>query len=132
MKVLLIHDWHSRGSRVVNMLGQIPDIEIVIQTDKAGNALQLIAEHSPALLIIGANSLGDNCLNSIPEIKKEFPEIKVFVITGSKDDDMTLKARAAGADIVARNNLTLDGLIQLIRYSQKNYRVYPSNPPEAP
>lgn len=122
MRVVLIH-FHSRGRRLLGMLGKIPDIE-VIKTQCADDALKLCAEHSPSLLMVDVDA--DDFV-FIPKIKKDFPDTKVFVLIGQRDDAMAVKARKAGADIVAQENICLEGLIQLIHYSQKNYRIYPTS-----
>lgn len=125
MRVVLIQ--YSHDSRLRDMLGRVPDIEVVIQTENAEEAPNLCAEYSPSLLMVDAFSGDAGTLEFIPKVKKDFPDTKVFVLTGQNDDAMALKARKAGADIVARENICLEGLIQLIHYSQKNYRIYPAS-----
>lgn len=126
MKVLLIRGRHSCSDRLVGMLKKVPDLEIVMQWDNAGDVTELCAEHTPDLLMMEALSKEWSVLEYIPQIKQSFPDIKVFVLTEAKDNISVLKAREAGADIVARKNLSLDELTQLIHYSQKHYRVFPN------
>lgn len=125
MRAILIQDRYARGNRLIKMLEKIPEIEIVMQSDRAGDAPELCAEHNPDLVILNVFSKDRSALASTGRIKQEFPDIKVFVIIGAKDEDLAREARDAGADVVGRKPLSLDELKQLIRYSQKHYRVFP-------
>lgn len=130
MRAVLIGDRYSRSDRLVKMLGQIPDIEIVAQSKISGDAPELCTVHMPDLLLMDVSAKDDGVLEHAAHIKRDFPDIKVFVMTDAKDDGLALKAKEAGADIIARKNLSLDEFRQLIRYSQKHYRVFPSARPE--
>ena len=131
MRAVLIHDRHSRSIRFSKMLAKIPDMEIVMQSHSPGDAQELCAEYTPDLLIMNTFSKETSSLENIAHIKQEFPDIKVFIMIGTMDDGIALKAKEAGADIVARKNLSQDELAQLIRYSQKHYRVFPKTCPDS-
>jgi DNA-binding NarL/FixJ family response regulator len=113
------------------MLCQVPDIEIVMQSDNAGDAPALCSAYTPDLLVMDILSKDWGLLEYIPHIKQGFPAIKVFVMIGVKDNRLALKAKEAGADIVARKNISLDDFKQLIRLSQKHYRVFPHTLPDS-
>ena len=134
MRAVLIHDRYSRGGRLVKMLEKIPDIEMVTQSENIGDVPELCTAHTPDLLIMNTFSKTISSLEYISYVKQNFPDVKVFVMTGAKDDDLAIKAKKAGADIVARKNLSLDELIHIIRYSQKHYRIFANtqNDPQAP
>ncbi|KUG04861.1 hypothetical protein ASZ90_017741 [hydrocarbon metagenome] len=130
MRAILIQDRYSRGNRLIQMLKKIPEIEIVMQSDKANDAAQICAEHRPDLLILNTFSKDRKALEYTGHIKQNFPDIKILVIIGAEDNDLAREASEAGADIVVRKIFSLDELKQFIRYSQKHYRVFPNTGPE--
>jgi two-component system, NarL family, vancomycin resistance associated response regulator VraR len=125
MRVVVIENRDLHGGTLTVMLGKVPGIEIVGQSDTAGDTPALCMEHTPDIVIMDISMKDTSGLDYTAYIKRDFPDIKVFVVTGSKDDNLAQKAKEAGADIVAWRNLSMDEFEQMIRFAQKPYRVYP-------
>ncbi|MCR4561941.1 MAG: response regulator transcription factor, partial [Bacilli bacterium] len=68
-----------------------------------------------------------NVLDVIPQIKKEFPNIKIALITGFPDVSFMEKARKGGANSFIYKNVPLKDLINLIRNTSQGYSIYPTS-----
>ena len=125
MKVVLIEDQVLLSSTLVKALEHVPDIKIVAQSDKASEAIDLCRKHKPDIVIMDIITADGNGLDYTVLLKKTFPDIKVLIITGIENEQLVKAAEKAGADLFAWKNLSLDELTDLIRYSEKPYRVFP-------
>ncbi|NLA27724.1 MAG: response regulator transcription factor [Firmicutes bacterium] len=131
MRALVIINRDSPGNKLHKMVSELEGIKIVAQSAEISSAADLCAIHGPDLVIVDAFPKGAGISRYIAGIKRDFPGIKVFVLTCAEDDDLAEEARAAGADIVALSNITMEGFQQLLGYSQKHYRVFPCRGPAA-
>jgi|LSQX01.3.fsa_nt_gb DNA-binding NarL/FixJ family response regulator len=125
MKVIYIEDQNLLASTLVKVMNQIPDMEIVAQSDKASDAFRLCQIHHPDLVIMDIFTNDGNGIESTVLIKKFFPQIKVLILTGVEEDWLVKAAEEAGADLFARKNLSLNELTDLIQYARMPYRVFP-------
>jgi len=125
MNVVYIEDQNLLASTLVKAINQIPDIDIVAQSDKASDALKLCQIHHPDLVIMDIFTNDGDGIEYTSRIKQAFPEIKVLILTGVEQDWLVKAAEEAGADLFARKNLSLNELTELIQYAQKPYRVFP-------
>ena len=125
MKVILIEDQVLLSTTLKKALEQVPDIQVVAQSDKAVEVIDLCKKHKPDIVIMDIFTNKGNGLDYISPIKQGFPNTKVFIITGVENEQLLLSAEKAGADLFAWKNIPLDELTDLIKYSKKSYRVFP-------
>ena len=126
MKILLIEDQVLLSTTLTKALEQVPDFQVVAQSDKAVEALKLCEKFRPDIVIRDIFTAEGNGLDYISCIKQKFPNIKVLIITGVENEQLLLAAEKAGADLFAWKNIQIDELTDLIRYSKKPYRVFPN------
>lgn len=124
MKAVLIRNQYPHKDKLEDMLGHLPDIEIVMQSDNVSDAPELCATYVPDMIIMDCFAKDDRIPGCVARIKQDFPGIKVFVLIGAKDDSLAYEAKEAGADVVARRNISPNEWRRLIRYVKKHYRVY--------
>lgn len=130
MKVVLIEDQYLLSSTLVHALEQSPDIEVAAASDKASDAWELCRKHSPDVVIMDIYTRDGNGIDCTAQIKRDFPEIKVFIMTGVEDSHLIRAAEKAGADLFVWKNLSLDELLDFIRNAKKPYRIFPAVPSE--
>ena len=130
MKAVLIRNQYPHKDKLEDMLGHLPDIEIVMQSDNVSDAPELCATYVPDMIIMDCFAKDDRIPGCVARIKQDFPGIKVFVLIGAKDDSLAYEAKEAGADVVARRNISPNEWRRLIRYVKKHYRVYLNTCPE--
>ena len=81
LKVFVADDSVIVRERIVDMLSQIRNIDIIGQTGDGNTALTLIHKLYPDVAIIDIRMPGKNGVKVLQCIKKEKPDIKVIVIT---------------------------------------------------
>lgn len=132
MKVVLIEDQNLLSSTLVKALEQDADIEMVGQSDKASDAIQLCKTHCPDIVLMDIFTKDGNGIETTVHLKKTFPEVKVLIMTGVEDDRLVRAAEEAGADLFVWKNLSLEELKEFIRGAQKPYRIFPSVSTDSP
>ena len=95
---IVIADDHSvvrSGLRM--LLDAEPDFEVVAEAGDIDSARRYVRGHKPAILILDLNMPGDPSLPAIPELRKEFPNTQIVVLTMQDDPAFAREAMRAGA-----------------------------------
>jgi DNA-binding NarL/FixJ family response regulator len=132
MKVVLIEDQYLLSSTLVHALEQSADIEVAAVSDKASDAWELCRKHNPDVVIMDVYTREGNGIECTAQIKRDFPQIKVLIMTGVEDSRLVRAAEKAGADLFVWKNLSLDELLDFIRNAKRPYRIFPAVPSEEP
>ena len=72
------------------------DLAVVGETDRVDGALALVAAHSPALIVIGLDAI--RAIEAMREIKRQYPQIQLLLLTHDTDEDSIRTALQAGAN----------------------------------
>ena len=78
------------------LLRTIPEIEIVGQADWGSQALALIAQQQPALVLLDSSLTPGEMLSTLMQIKGEYPRTRCIVLVENAQQQDA--ARDAGAD----------------------------------
>jgi len=127
IRLLICEDQKILLDGIASALAAFPDIEIA---GKISNA-EIICEE---LKKTGANTLltdvctedGNNSLNYLSDIRKNFPSVKIVVMTGLPDISFAERAKQSGADSFVYKNISTDELANVIRSTCGGYNVFPS------
>ncbi len=130
MKAVLIRNQYSHNDKLENMIVSLPDIEIVMQSDNVSDAPELCATYAPDLIIMEYSTKEEGIPGYVACVKQDYPTLKVFVLIDENDNGLAYEAKEAGADVVARRNISPDEWRRLIQYVKKHYRVYLNIYPE--
>jgi YesN/AraC family two-component response regulator len=117
MKVLIIDDsmfMRTLIKQTVNTSGQDP-LEIKEAMD-AEEALMICTQFKPDLFIVDLNLPGMSGLDLIETIKRESPRSKFGIITSSKNPEVNLQARAAGASFFISKPFTKSGVQEALKH----------------
>ena len=131
MRVLLIEDQKLLCSTLIRALEKEEDIDIVGQSDKASDAVELCAALNPDVVVMDVFTRDGSGIEATRRLKQAFPQIKVLVMTGVEDDDLVRAAEEAGADLFFWKHLSLDELIDFIRGARKSLRIFPAVAPDS-
>lgn len=71
---------------------------VVAEARDGGEVLPLLTRHEPHILVLDPGMPGMPCDQLIAEAKFAFPELKIVVLTGNLDPQVTARLLAAGAD----------------------------------
>jgi two-component system, NarL family, response regulator NreC len=95
---IVIADDHSvvrSGLRM--LLDAEPDLEVVAEAGDIDGARRYVRGHKPAVLILDLNMPGEPSLPAIPELREEFPDTQIVVLTMQDDPAFAREAMRAGA-----------------------------------
>ncbi len=97
IRVCIVDDHALFRKGVRMLLGTDETIEIVGEGACAADALRLLAETMPDILILDLTMPGESGVTIIPRIRDEYPAVRILVLTMHDDIDYAHRVLAAGA-----------------------------------
>lgn len=97
IRVVLADDHRILRMTLAVYLNDTECIEVVGEADDGDQALALVAEHHPDVLLLDLNMPGRSGLDVLPEIRAAWPDVRVLVLTGRDEDAYIMRALRAGA-----------------------------------
>jgi len=97
------------------ILGQETIIEIVAQEVNGLQALEVISELKPEIVLVGITMSESDGLQIISVIKERSPATKAIIITGGMDEKVIMAAIKAGAKGYLSKNSSISRLINAIK-----------------
>jgi DNA-binding NarL/FixJ family response regulator len=98
MKVFVVEDSDAICERIVRMVNDVKNTQVVGTADKVSGALLGIQKHQPDVVILDIQLLDGNGLTVLQQVKKEQPSRKVIVLTNFNSDQYRDLAQRYGAD----------------------------------
>jgi DNA-binding NarL/FixJ family response regulator len=97
LRVLLADDHELVRAGIRALLEKMPDVEVVGEASNGREALELVKSQLPNLVLmdIAMPELGG--LETLPRIIKNFPAIKVVILSGHVTEDYVSRALRSGA-----------------------------------
>jgi two-component system response regulator NreC len=95
---VVVADDHAvvrRGLRMV--LGSEPELEVVAEAANLTDARRYVRGHHPDVLVLDLNLPEGLSLDAIPEIRSEFPNTQIVVLTMQNEPAYARRALSAGA-----------------------------------
>lgn len=96
------------------MLGRAATIDLVGEASDGRQAVELVAEHRPDVVVLDLSMPRLDGLAAAGEIRELAPETHVIVFSGYPAETMRDEAMAAGADVYVEKTSTLDALVRAI------------------
>jgi len=109
-RVLIVEDHTLLRAGLRALLSLDPLLEIVGEADNGRDALHLVVQLRPTVILSDISMPGMNGIEAITDIKRRFPEIKILVITIHKTEEYIHEALRAGADGYILKDATHDEL----------------------
>ena len=117
INLVIVDDHPLFREGVIAILGAEADMEIVGQGVTAQDALQLMHDLLPDIIILDVNIPGSG-LNAARMISTQFPVVKIIMLTGSADEDDVLAALKAGVEAYVLKGVAARELIGIIHTVQ--------------
>jgi two-component system, NarL family, response regulator len=113
--VLLVEDDPLFRMGLALVIRNHPQLELLGKVEDGESALEAIREQSPqiVLLDIGLPGLGGE--ETLVRIKREYPQVRVLVLTSREEARMVQKMLQAGADGYCLKGITPDHLVTVIK-----------------
>ena len=127
IRVLIADDHTIVRSGVRLLLEAEPDIEVVGEAVDGDQALALVAEHQPDVVLMDIAMPGTDGLEATRQIKQQWPDIHVLVLTMHRQEEYFFEMLKAGASGYLLKGAETNDLIRAVRVvSQDEVFLYPS------
>jgi DNA-binding NarL/FixJ family response regulator len=115
IRILLADDHALLRAGLRALLEKIPDIEIVAEANDGRQALRLIEEHRPDVVLMDIMMQELNGLDATARAANKFPKTRVVILSMSAGREFVLQALQAGAAGYLLKNVTPEELEMAIR-----------------
>jgi len=133
IKILIVEDQTILRESLEHVIDGQSDMEVAGSTDDAANVPELCRQLQVDLVLMDVvtrnNSSG---ITYTAQIRKEFPGIKVVIMTALPEITFTEEARKAGAHSFIYKDMGNDHLFHVIRNTMKGYSIYSSHSDHLP
>ena len=133
VRVLLADDHTLVRAGIRALLEKIPGVEVVGEASDGREVLDLIKTHQPDVVLLDISMPGLNGLQALTRINRDFPHVRVVILSMHHNDEYVLQAlksgvfgyllkRAATAELAAAVKAVVDGEIYLSREIANQFR----------
>ena len=97
LRILLADDHTLVRAGIRALLERLPGIAVVGEAGNGREALELIKTTAPNLILLDITMAELGGLEALPRIVKEFPGVKVIILSGHANEEFVLRALRGGA-----------------------------------
>jgi DNA-binding NarL/FixJ family response regulator len=120
MLKILIADDHQIVRRGLRMtLGAESDMNVVAEAADGAEVLALVKKHKPDVVLLDLQMPVQNGIETLQQIRPEFPSLPVLILTSFSDDAHIYAALRAGASGFLLKEMDGDDLVEAIRGAAK-------------
>lgn len=126
--IIVIDDHQMLRDMISETLSAQDDLNVVATSGNAKDSLELCKKLNPDLVLMDVCT--ENNSNGIAYsklLKKQFPNVKVIIMTGILDLNFINDAKEAGVDSFIYKNISKDSLIMTIKNTLDGYSMYPND-----
>jgi serine/threonine protein kinase len=98
IKVVLADDHVILRTSLSMFLDESEGIRVLGEASDGSEAYEVVKEKNPDVLLLDLNMPGTNGLEILPRLRKDFPKLKILVLTGRDENVYIMKALRAGAN----------------------------------
>lgn len=121
MRLFVADDSEIMRSRLISMITEFKEIEIVGQTQYAQKAIKCIRELKPDVIILDIRMPDGNGIEVLEEIRKNNVVSKVIIFTNYPYSQYRKRCMEAGADFFFYKVTEFEKLMEAIRQLIPNY-----------
>ncbi len=115
MKVVICDDQAIVREGLAMLLGLERDIQVAGVAEDGAQAVDLVAQKAPDLVLMDLKMPGMNGIEATRQIRARFPEVKVLVLTTYDDDEWVFDAVRAGASGYLLKDTPREEVIRAVR-----------------
>jgi DNA-binding NarL/FixJ family response regulator len=97
IRVALADDHALVRAGIRALLEKLPDVEVVGEADSGRAALELIKKSAPNVILLDISMAGLGGLEALPRIVRNFPAVKVLILSAHANEEFVLRALRSGA-----------------------------------
>lgn len=96
-RILLVDDHTLFRAGIRALLETMSGVQVVAEAGDGRGALKLVETHQPHLVLMDIGMTGLNGLDATARISKEFPQVRVIILSMHLNEEYVLQALRAGA-----------------------------------
>jgi DNA-binding NarL/FixJ family response regulator len=97
IRVILADDHTLVRAGIRSLLEKLPGVEVVAEADDGREVLKLVKLHRPDVVLMDITMPGLNGLEAAARMAKEFPEVRVIILSMHNNEEYYWRALKAGA-----------------------------------
>ena len=115
MRVIICDDQALIRDSLEMLLSLDKDINVVGLAQDGAEAVELVAQHQPDLVLMDLKMPGMNGIEATRQIRTHYPAVKVLVLTTYDDDEWVFDAIRAGAAGYLLKDTPREGVIKAVK-----------------
>jgi RNA polymerase sigma factor (sigma-70 family) len=120
IRVLIVDDHPVVHQGIKMLIGTEPTIQIVGEARDGKSAVQQVKRLKPDIILMDLVMPQGSGIVAIAQIRRDYPAIKIIVLTTFEDDDLIDAAMAAGADGYLLKDADGEALLQAIQAAHRS------------
>jgi DNA-binding NarL/FixJ family response regulator len=97
IRIALVDDHALLRAGIRALLEKLPGIEVVGEANNGREALELIKKKGPNVILLDISMTELGGLEALPRIVKDFPAVKVLILSAFANEEFVLRALRSGA-----------------------------------
>ncbi len=114
MKIFIVEDSAIMRGRLIELLSTIREAEITGFSGIASEAVEMIHAIRPDVVILDIQLYGGSGIEVLKKLKKEFPWMKVMVLTNFPEEAIRSQCSELGADFFLDKSFEFDVILDAI------------------
>lgn len=114
LRVIIADDIQATRHSTSLMLNLLPETELVGTATNGVEAIQLVKQYRPDLVIMDVNMPKMDGISALGEIRRLYPEVKCLLISSERDEVILARAKKAGAFHFLVKPFTSEELVEVI------------------
>ena len=125
LRLLIAEDHFVTRMGLKAIFGAEPDIDIVAEADSGTDAVALYRTHRPDVAIVDLRLPGKDGVEVVKEIRAEFQDARIVILTGSEGSEGVYRALQAGARAYLLKDAKGSELVRALRDVHAGKKVLP-------
>jgi DNA-binding NarL/FixJ family response regulator len=115
IRILTVDDHPILRKGLTALLNAEPDLKLVAEASNGKGAIEAFRSHQPDITLMDIQMPGMDGIQAIENIRSEFPDARIIVLTTYTGDTQVVRALKAGARAYVLKGHVLDELLDTIR-----------------
>jgi DNA-binding NarL/FixJ family response regulator len=98
LRVLIVDDQLLVRAGICELVKALPNVAVVGEANDGREALRFIERHDPDLVLMDIAMPGMNGLEALVLAKKQFPRVKIIILSEHSNEESVFRALRAGAE----------------------------------
>jgi len=128
IRVVLVDDDPMVLTTLQSYVATADDIDVVATGEDGSQVRDLVRQHNPDLVIMDIQMPTMTGIEATVQLRREYPELRIVLLTTFDEDEFLLEALDAGAAGFLLKNTSPQDLVQAIRRAHRGNRVVSPGP----